>query len=91
MYEASEKETYISTSDVDNEWVIYTRQKKMIAKLIRLGYEAVHVEMEDDKIVGAEFHVNLNKITIKKAITNKRTYTDEERAAIAERLAKGRK
>ena len=91
MYQPEEKETYISTSDVDNEWVIYTRQKKMISKLIRLGYEPVHVEMEDDKVIGAEFHVSLNKITFKKAITSKRTYTDEERAAIAERLAKGRK
>lgn len=91
MYDPDERESHISTSDVDNEWVVFTRQKKMISKLIKLGYTPVNVEMEDDKIVGCEFHLDLNKITFKKAITTKRVYTDEERAAIAERLAKGRK
>lgn len=50
-----------------------------------------NVELENDKVISCEFHLNLNKITFKKAIVNKRVYTDEERAAIAERLSKNRK
>lgn len=91
MFDADERETHISTSDVDNEWVVFTRQRKIINKLTKLGYEMFNVELEDGKVISCEFHLNLNKITFKKAIVNKRVYTDEERAAIAERLAKGRK
>lgn len=91
MYEVDERETHISTSDLDREWVVYTRQRKVMNKLIKLGYEALNVELEDGKMIGAEFHLDLNKITFKKAIVSKRVYTDEERAAIGERLSNGRK
>lgn len=91
MFDADERETHISTSDIDNEWVVFTRQRKIINKLTKLGYEMFNVELEDGKVVSCEFHLNLNKITFKNAIVNKRIYTDEERAAIAERLSKNRK
>lgn len=91
MFEACERETHISTGDEDKEWVVYTRQKKIINKLIKAGYEPVNVEVEDDRVVACEFHLDLNKITFKKAITSKRVYTDEERASIAERLRSGKK
>ena len=86
VFEPFERETIVSTNDEDKTWSVYTRQKKVINKLTKLGYEPLKVQVEDGKVVEAEFCLDLNKITFKKAIVNKREYTEEERAAIAERL-----
>ena len=84
MFEACERETHISTSDEDKVWQIYTRQKKMINLLKRKGYEPVEVEVEGDSIVAAYFEIDLSKITIRKANTKVREYTEEERREKAE-------
>lgn len=90
MYEVDEKETHICTSDIEDHWEVYTRQKKIMTRLKNAGYEPVKVEVEGDKVIAATYHLDLNKISFKKAIVNKREYTDEERRETAERLAKAR-
>lgn len=89
-YSADERETILQIDDVSKVWSVYTRQRTMINKLIKLGYEPFNVEMEDDTIVSCEFHLDLNKISFKKAIVNKREYTDDEKKAIRDRLQKGK-
>lgn len=91
MYNIDERETHITTSDVDDGWTIFTRQSKIIKTLIKNGYEPFNVELEDGKIISCEFHLNLNKITFKKAITKTRQWTDEERQQAKKRLEESRK
>lgn len=88
MYDAEERESIIISSDVDDCWGVYTRQRKIINKLQKLGYKPFNVELQDGKIVACEFTLDLGKITFKKAIVNKRVYTDEERASLVERFKK---
>lgn len=89
-YIPEERETHISTCDVDKKWCVYTRQRKIINKLNRLGYEMFNVEMEGDVVIGAEFYLDLNKITFRKAKSETREYTEEEKEIIAQRLAASR-
>lgn len=86
MYSADERETIITTSDVENTWDIYTRQKRIMKLLRDKGYTPYKVEMEGDIIVAESFQIDLSKITIRNAITKKREYTDKERAAKAEHM-----
>lgn len=89
-YIAEERETICTTSDLDKIWNVYTRQRKIINKLIKNGYEPFNVEMEGDIIIGAEFNLDFNKITFKKAITSKKEYSDCEKEVLRERLMKAR-
>lgn len=86
MYSADERETIITTSDVENVWDIYTRQKRVMKLLRDKGYTPYKTEMEDGVTVAESFQIDLSKITIRNAITKKREYTDEERAAKAEHM-----
>ena len=86
MFEACERETIISTNDEDKKWEVYTRQKKMITLFKNKGYEPVRIEMEGDSIVAAYFEIDLSKISVRKANTKVREYTDEERKEMAERM-----
>lgn len=86
MYNADERETIITTSDVDSAWDIYTRQKRVMKLLRDKGYTPYKVDMEGDNVVAESFQLDLSKITIRNAITKKREYTEEERAAKAEHM-----
>lgn len=85
---AQMRETIITTSDVEDAWDIYTRQKCVMKLLRDKGYTPYKVEMEGDIVVAESFQIDLSKITIRNAITKKREYTDEERAAKEEHMRK---
>ena len=87
-YELDERETIITTDDNSNNWNVYTRQRKIINKLKKLGYEAFNEEVDDGRVIACEFNLNIGKITFRKAIANERTYTDEQRAEMVARLQK---
>lgn len=86
MYDAEERETYITTDDTRDDWTIFTRSKSMIRKLEKLKHEPIKVELEDGDIVGAEYVVSSNKISIRNANYVGRQFTDEQRKEAAERL-----
>lgn len=86
MYDAEERETIVTTDDLCDDWVVWTRQKSMIRKLEKLGYTPVKVELEDDVVVGAEFVISNNKISFKNANYTGRKFTDEQRREAGERM-----
>lgn len=89
-YEASERETIINISDLDEKWNIYTRQRKVMTKLKNAGYEPFNIEMDGDTMVACEFEVDYNKVSFRNANTKKREMTDEQKQLAAERLRKAR-
>ncbi len=89
-YTAEERETIIRTDDVSEEWSIYTRQRKVINKLTKLGYAPLSVEMEGDTIVSCEFSIPINKISFRNATSKERTYTEEQKEKLRQRLAHAR-
>lgn len=90
-YEADERETHISTDDLSEEWVVYTRQRSVISKLQKQGYTPINVELEQGRIVSCEFVIPINKISFRNANSKGRTMTDEQRREAAERMARNRK
>lgn len=91
MFEPYERETIINTNDTMDCWEIYTRQRKIISKLTKQGYDSVTVEMEDDKVVCAEFVISLSKISFRNAITKERVMSEEDKMKAAERMRNNRK
>lgn len=87
-YEACERETIIQTDDLSDTWNIYTRQRKLITKLSKQGYEPVKVEMEGDVIISAEFELPVSRISFRNANAKGRQMTDEQRQAASERMKK---
>ena len=71
-------------------WSIYTRQRKVINKLTKLGYTPFNVELEGEHIVCCEITIPINKISFRNAITKERTYTDEQKEEMRNRLASAR-
>lgn len=90
MYEAEERESYISTDDTMDSWVIFTRQKRMIALMKKRGYEPMDLEMEDGKVIGAKFIIPINRISILNANYKGRQMTEEQKLEAAERLRAGK-
>lgn len=88
MYSAEERETIITTDDIDKKWCVYTRQKKIINKLSKLGYEMFDVELEDGNVVACWFVLDLGKITFRKAVTKYDIMSAEEKLERASRLKK---
>lgn len=80
-----EKETIITTSDEDkSKWHIYTRQKKIIDKLIKQGREAFNVKYnENGDIYSAEFEIEYDVLNFR---NKKKIYTEEEKQAMRERM-----
>lgn len=89
-YSAEERETIIQTDDTSDMWSIYTRQRKYINRLIKLGYEPFNKEMEGDNIVACEFSIPINKISFRNANTKGRVYTEEQKEEARQRLAQAR-
>lgn len=90
MYDAEERETYITTDDTRDDWTIFTRSKSMIRKLEKLKYTPVKVELENREVIGAEYVISNNKISIRNANYVGRQFTDEQRKEAAERLKKNK-
>lgn len=91
MYEVDERETIIQTDDISKEWVVYTRQRSMISKLQKQGYEATKVELEGGRIISCEFVIPINKISFRNANSTGRVFTEEQKREAAERMGKNRK
>lgn len=89
-YTADGRETIIHSDDLSETWSIYTRQRKVINKLTKLGYTPFNVELEGEHIVCCEFTIPINKISFRNAITKERTYTDEQKEEMRNRLASAR-
>lgn len=87
--EACERETHITISDSEDEYTVYSCQKKVISKLEKLGIQAYKVETIEGEVVGKYFKVPYKCISFKKEY-KKRELTEEERKAIGERLRAGR-
>ena len=90
MYDAEERETYITTDDTRDDWTIFTRSKSMIRKLEKLKYTPIKVELENGEIVSAEYVISNNKISIRNANYVGRRFTDEQRKEAAERLKRNK-
>ncbi|MDA3730041.1 hypothetical protein PBV87_00750 [Niameybacter massiliensis] len=89
-YSAEERETVIQTDDATEVWNVYTRQRKMINKLIKQGYEPFKVEKEGDNIVACEFSIPINKISFRNANAKVREYTEQQKEEMRQRLAQAR-
>ena len=90
MYDAEERETYITTDDTRDDWTIFTRSKSMIRKLEKLKYIPIKVELENGEMIGAEYVISNNKISIRNAKYVGRQFTDEQRKEAAERLRRNK-
>lgn len=90
MYDIDERETVAITSDVDDCWEIYTRQRKIMNVLNKRGYEPFKVEMDGDRVVAAEYMIPFNRISFRSAEQKKIELTDEQRAERARKLKEAR-
>lgn len=84
-----EKETIVTTSDEDkSKWHIYTRQKKIINKLLKQDREPIRIiKDENGDIYSAEFEIGFKELNFK---GKKKDYTPEEIAMLQERARKAR-
>jgi hypothetical protein len=65
-YLKEERETIIITDDVDKRWRLYTRQLTVINKMKKIGIKPVKKEIENQKIIYAEYVLEPKQITIRK-------------------------
>lgn len=86
-----ERETILIYNDADKYWEIYSAVPKHMRKFDKLNYEVIKTETYDDGEVMAKFYkVPQNAISFRDH-TKKKTLTDEQRAALAERMRNLRK
>ena len=85
MANGEERETIVNFNEAENTASIYTNNRRWKNRLAKMGYEPT----EDDGEGGLTFEVPKSVIQLPVA-RKSREYTDEEREAIAERLAKAR-
>ena len=86
---AEERETIINYNQAEKEAQVYTWNKSLIKKLIKLLDERDDIILEQGNEECASFIVP--KTWIKVSPPRTRNYTDEQRAAAAERMANARK
>lgn len=87
-YASDEQEININKVRTDGEFNIYTNDSTWLTKLLKIA-EPIDPEYEDGRIISAKFKLNANQVTLRKP-TKKREMTEEQRLAVAERLAKAR-
>lgn len=80
-YEASERETIVSSSDELKTWNVYTLQRTVITKLQKAGVEPVKVD--DD---GAHYYEDLSweQVSFRKK-SSARNYSEEYLESLKER------
>lgn len=88
---APERETVITATDEDPVVKIYTIQRKYITALKKKCPEYLHKEGMYGTTSWAEFHLPADKWSPASGVKRTRTMTDEQRRAVGERLAKGRR
>ena len=80
-----ERETAVVYNEADGYWTIYTAVRMHMNRFDKLGYEVTHVDYyPDGEIAGKFYKVPRHAISFRSP--EKRKYTDEQRAAMAERL-----
>lgn len=80
-----ERETAIVYNEADGFWTIYTAVKMHMNRFDKLGYEVTDVDRcPDGEIAGKFYKVPRHAISFRSP--EKREYTDEQRAAMAERF-----
>lgn len=66
---AEERETIINLSDVDDQWEVYTCQKRIMTKLKKIGVEPYKIEFnKDGSILSAKYKVDYAQISFRKKI-----------------------
>lgn len=82
-----ERETIITFCEADDEYIIETSIAVHMRKFDKLGYECIgEQKYADGSIMSKEYRVPKFAIVFRKP--TKREYSEEERAAIAQRLKK---
>lgn len=85
-----ERETILRYNEADGYWEVYTAVQSHIRKCDSFNYELTDVDYYEDGTVAGKFYkVPKNAIGFKTP-NRKRNLTDEQRAAMAERLKTAR-
>lgn len=83
-----ERETHIYTDEIDNSWEANTSIRKDINKFIKMGWEVLSAEYNNNgDVIEMRFKAPRNGITIRNP-KKTRTLTDEQRQKAAERMRK---
>lgn len=83
---AIERETICICNDETNEWEIYSASSKLQNKMSKAGFTPYKTDAEGNEW----YKVDYEQVSFRKKSDNKRTMSDERKAALAENLAKGR-
>jgi hypothetical protein len=91
-YEKEERETHITTSELDDHYVIQTYQRKMITKLLKSSIAKItHKELlPSGAVIGLRAEVPLKAVTIRTSLSTK-TMTDEQKEQAKLRMSNMRK
>ena len=89
----AEQETYVCFDPVDNTWMVESSVQKHITKLKNRNWELVRelrFESPEGPVVSALFKGPANAVSFRDTSANrkKREWSDEERAAAADRMRK---
>jgi hypothetical protein len=74
-----ERETIVTADDLDTSWRVYTRQRKIITKLQKLGYQPLKTKFEDGRIIEATFELPSRGVFFRCQQIKKRVVSDAER------------
>lgn len=88
MYSTDEQEININKERNNEYFNIYTNDSTWLTKLLKIT-EPIDPEYENGRIIPAKFKLSANQVSLRKP-SKKRELTDEQRKAIADRLAKAR-
>lgn len=89
--EPCERETICNCTDEDRNWSVYTRQKIVMTKLEKAGWECTKTWQDEEGIYAKEFKAPFDCLTFRKPERKKKTLTDEQREAARIRMEEARK
>lgn len=85
MLTPAEKETVITTSNIEDEWTVYTTQPYMIKRMERIGIKPYKTERIDGIDIGAYYKVPFNQLKI---VKKRKELDPETKKMLSERMKK---
>ena len=80
-----ERETAVVFNEADGFWTIYTAVKSHMKRFDKLGYECTNIDRYPDGEIASKFY-RVPRHAVSFRSPEQRQFTDEQRAAMAERL-----